>query len=1040
MTGGELTLDEIRALVDPIPGDYVVYRLSGRKMTVLHFTDTILDSFGITDADFRAATADDAMNVVVAGDRERVLESVMGKPVGPELIECVFRLLHRDNGFFWVHSKSRIIGTFEGDPVILTNYLDSSAEAEAYSSILDNSGTAIYLVDTGSCELLYANRATQKRAMVEDGRNYVGVPCYKYLFLRDEPCPNCDINRLTPGQTLREELYDEKTGRWRASTHRLVNWRGRDCLEVSTEDITEKKARDARDRADRRRYELAIKGAKLAVWEYDVPGRRMILPEGDEGSYAAQRYGLSGNVAENIPDAMLPMAMTDEDAQNFINMFLNIWRGEEYVTGEFWFRAPGSADPRCERVTYYVEKNAQGEPLVAYGVGQDITVERLERERFQNTIQQLITTNSRALCVFRLNLTQNTCGEEHGTSRYIQKLLMADTVDELFGKIAAIIPDALQRQKFRALFNREELLAVFGREENRVSLDYRRLMEDGEAHWVRTQLTMLKNPGTGDVEAIIYSEDIDEDVREEAIIRCIVQEEFDSLAIIDVRKGTIRFRTMRKEAVSTTPHMLPIYDDDILYAFKKVDPENWQQDIEAINLRRIVSELESTPIYTYAFTMRDDEGRVYRKMLKYCYVDESRQEILLSRNDITAEYEQSKRQLGETRAALLEADRANAMKSRFLSNVSHDMRTPLNAVLGYDRLALNTADPDKKDDYLRKIGQAGGNLLSLINDTLDLQKIETGVTTLKPAPISCGDLIKGIVNAVKPMMDEKNIDFEVDNSRAVMAVINVDAMRVEEIFINLLSNAAKFTPEGGRVELIVECEKLEKYSVHDRVIIRDNGVGISPEFLPKIFEPFAQERTASTANIGGTGLGLSIVEGLVKMMGDTIEVESSPGQGTQFTLHLSFQRVDDMPGVMKSDGRYTPGELSGMRVLLCEDNAMNTEIAKILLEMHGIEVVCAANGREGAEKFINSQPGEFGAVLMDLRMPVMDGYEAASLIRASRRDDAAAVPIIAMSADAYEEDVEKCRQAGMNSHISKPIDPADLLGTLAELRRGEGRD
>lgn len=403
-------------------------------------------------------------------------------------------------------------------------------------------------------------------------------------------------------------------------------------------------------------------------------------------------------------------------------------------------------------------------------------------------------------------------------------------------------------------------------------------------------------------------------------------------------------------------------------------------------------------------------------------VDETAREELRVQREI----EKANKELAR---ALDAAEKANESKFNFLSSVSHDMRTPLNAILGYDRLALETDSAPMRTDYLKKIGEAGGTLLSLINGTLDLQKIENGVTTLHPAPVSCSAIADGILTAVTPLMDAKKIRFTCDSSRGARATICADATRVEEIFINLLSNAAKFTPEGGRVLLSAECEKETETEVCCKLVVKDSGIGISPDFLSEIYEPFTQERTEKTAGIGGSGLGLSIVKRLVDLMHGRIEVKSELGKGTEFTVYLTFPKADG-----RTEPERTPEEayalLRGKTILLCEDNEMNREIAAAILEKHGMSVLPAVNGSEGVRRFLESESGGISAVLMDIRMPVMDGYAAARAIRASGHPDAGRVPIIALSADVYADDIKKAQECGMTGHLSKPIDPELLLRTL----------
>lgn len=453
--------------------------------------------------------------------------------------------------------------------------------------------------------------------------------------------------------------------------------------------------------------------------------------------------------------------------------------------------------------------------------------------------------------------------------------------------------------------------------------------------------------------------------------------------------------------------------------------------------------LEKEDSYSIRFQVSPTRGMQYFDMgiMKARTTEKGHFAIMTSRNVDTIAREELASQIKienanrELAKALREAEAANDAKSHFLANVSHDMRTPLNAILGYDSLALETDSVEVRTDYLRKIGAAGRSLSSLINDTLDLQKIEQGVVALNPSPVSCGAIVEAILTIVKPLMEEKQIHFSFDNSKAVWATINVDAPHVEEIFVNLLSNAAKFTPEGGEVLMAIECEKETEDAILDKVIIRDNGAGISKEFLPKIYEPFSQERTAATEGIGGSGLGLSITKRLVDLMDGRITVQSELGRGTEFDVYLKFPKADIAGG---REPEKASINLAGKKVLLCDDNLMNREIAKAIMDKYGVVTTEASNGQEGYNIFNASAENEFSAILMDIRMPIMDGYEATKQIRESGHPQAKSIPIVALSADAYSDDIKKTRAAGMNAYLPKPIDASKVLEILqAEINKSE---
>ncbi|MFZ2757077.1 MAG: transporter substrate-binding domain-containing protein [Atopobiaceae bacterium] len=380
-------------------------------------------------------------------------------------------------------------------------------------------------------------------------------------------------------------------------------------------------------------------------------------------------------------------------------------------------------------------------------------------------------------------------------------------------------------------------------------------------------------------------------------------------------------------------------------------------------------------------------------------------------------------------AALDQATQANEAKSTFLSSMSHDMRTPLNGILGFTGLALGTDDAAARQDYLEKIKLSGDLMLSLVNDTLDLSKIESGKLSLEPKVVDARDLFDAIVGATRISADKRGIDFETDTSQARFGYVRVDPTRLQQIFVNLLSNAIKYTPSGGTVRFAVRrLDEPDEDGCTYVSVVSDTGIGISKEFLPRIYEPFSQEKAAASKDVVGTGLGLSIVRRIVGLMGGRIDVESEQGKGTTFTVRLPI--VDADPREAAEPSPAMEERLEGIRVLLVEDNYLNAEIASTLLKGRGAEVVVAADGKEGLEAFEGSKPGDIDVILMDIRMPRMDGYAATKAIRALDRRDAKTVPIIAMSADAYSDDVKHCLEVGMNDHVSKPIDEALLCDAI----------
>ena len=384
-------------------------------------------------------------------------------------------------------------------------------------------------------------------------------------------------------------------------------------------------------------------------------------------------------------------------------------------------------------------------------------------------------------------------------------------------------------------------------------------------------------------------------------------------------------------------------------------------------------------------------------------------------------------------------DLASRAKSDFLSRMSHEIRTPMNAIIGMTGIAIQEKqDSQKVEDCLHKIDSSSQYLLSLINDILDMSKIESGKMKLENGIFSMKQLLEGVYNLIEPQTMEKNIEFTREFVISEEWVTG-DSLHLNQVLINLLGNAVKFTPRGGHIRLKAVQKPAGEGMVKTTFSVRDDGIGVSSENRQRIFRSFEQASDDTSRKYGGTGLGLAISDRLVRMMGGHIALESEENKGSDFSFTL-LQTVGRRPA--EEDDKLTEGALAGLegaRILLVEDNELNLEIARTILEMQKCQVETALNGQEGVDRFCESSEGYYDLILMDIRMPVMDGLEAAKLIRASGRTDARTVPIVAMSANAFEEDVKKSLESGMNAHLAKPFQMEDLIRTMRRIIGRENR-
>ena len=377
--------------------------------------------------------------------------------------------------------------------------------------------------------------------------------------------------------------------------------------------------------------------------------------------------------------------------------------------------------------------------------------------------------------------------------------------------------------------------------------------------------------------------------------------------------------------------------------------------------------------------------------------------------------------------------KANLAKREFLFNMSHDIRTPMNAIIGFTALAqTHIDDRGQVEDYLKKISVSSQHLLSLINDVLDMSRIESGKVTLEAKPVHLPELVHELRDIVQAVVSEKDLSLTLDTVGVENEDVIADPLRLEQILINVLANAVKFTPDGGQISLwIVQKDTAPAGYADFEFHIKDNGIGMSEEFQKHIFEQFARERTSTVSKIQGTGLGMAITKSLVDMMGGRITVKSEQGKGSEFTISLRFPIGEAKTGQTPPAAKASA--FTGKKLLVVEDNELNLEIASTLLKEAGFEVDTAENGKIAVEKVEAASADRYDLILMDIQMPEMDGYEATRRIRALPDAKKAALPIVAMTANAFEDDRKNALRAGMNGHIAKPLDIQKLFQVLSEL-------
>ena len=474
------------------------------------------------------------------------------------------------------------------------------------------------------------------------------------------------------------------------------------------------------------------------------------------------------------------------------------------------------------------------------------------------------------------------------------------------------------------------------------------------------------------------------------------------------------------------------YDESIKeYADVVVAPEDRKRFLEVTEFNALMEYFKNNDnecIIEYDVIVNGGRRR-YQGKFTLSLQDPEGAKIYVGVRDITLIEEERTEYNRKLMSALAQAEEANKGKSYFLFNMSHDIRTPLNAIIGYSELAKNHLDEKEVlDDYIYKIQTCGRQLLGLIGDVLDMAKIESGNLEISEKPCLCQDLMSDIMISVNESAKKKGLEFEASGN-ACHSTILCDKVKVQKILLNILSNAVKYTPQGGKISLSIQEKIREDEGLSDfTFVVKDNGIGISKEFLPYIFNSFSRERNATISGVSGTGLGMTITKRLVDAMGGKIEVESQQNMGTTVTVSITFSRL---VGLEEKREEIIPDAfLKDIRVLLVEDNEINGEIASEMLRELKVNVDLVTNGKECIDALLEKDAGYYDLVLMDIQMPVMDGYEATRIIRRFSDKDKRLIPVIAMTANAFEEDKQKAFQSGMNGHLAKPVEMRHLIQAL----------
>ena len=886
----------------------------------------------------------------------------------------------------------------------------------------------------------------------------------------------------------------------------------------------------------------------------------------------------------NFPlDFLAYTQASQEDAEAYCGMVRAIDRGENEA--ECLVRLAYKNVFSWERIRLKAVRDESGAIVRAQGYSLNVTSQKVAEERLRKERVRLKTMDRGVFESFSFNLTKSSDPEIQTADKSmlageLSPSILAEALAicpplvnanpatrDILLRAASRIPEKKDRELFISTCSANAMRRSISAGRYTENIQYRRFVGD-TVKWVSTSAEVLPDPESGDLIAFYYTKDVDDEVMRSQICNEIIGKNYAGVSCLDLRTGIFKVIAGTNRVLETLDGKQ--YSDVLSTAAKSaVSQEDAERYRRQLSLSAITAALEHNPYYTVYSLRRENPDKPPRRVKNdIFYIDGNRDRLIYLLTDVTEMFEQERAGRQKLEMALAAAEQASVAKTEFLSRMSHEIRTPMNAIIGLDAIALQEKEISAAmEDHLQKIGISARFLLSLINDILDMSRIESGRMGLQNESFNFEEMINGINTILYEQCRNNGLEYECVLKSYTEETYEGDVTKLQQVLINLLGNAVKFTPRGGKIHFMIEQISRTKEKARLRFEISDTGIGIDEEFLPHLFEPFSQENRGRTSAYGGTGLGLAISKNIVNLMNGEITVHSIKNVGSEFTVEvdlrltkeairrrelarnlrplftlvvdddiivcqhtqlilndagLKTEYVDSGAGAVDKvlaqhkaredydlilldwkmpdmDGIETAREIrkivgpdvtiiimtaydwadiekkaraagvdlfmkkpvfassvtrafenvllrktvelqpeakpdynfANKRILLAEDNIINAEIARNLLEMKGCVVELATNGAEAVESFAAAPAGRFDAILMDVRMPVMDGLDAARAIRAMRKADAKTVPILAMTANAFQEDVKMSLDAGMNAHLTKPIEPVTLYETLS---------
>jgi signal transduction histidine kinase/CheY-like chemotaxis protein/PAS domain-containing protein len=939
------------------------------------------------------------------------------------------RFINKDGKPTWIHISASKLREEDGIPVYYCIFTSPSTEAPLYKGILEDAYSCIFIANRNTEKVLYVNQSLEKSFACR-AEKWIGSSLDEVVNQEERMLSHEQILNL-PGDSFFNFYKTYPDGRLFSIRAKAIDWNGEDAfvMHIVDESSLHKQQENLMNLVSNIPVGIGImslrNGNPESTFLNDSYYRMFPEPKSDHIRLYGKTY--TGD-------------MHPSDKSIFKKSIDAIQRGENYQSIDMRFLCQNSNGCIWVRMNEQVSSR-ESDVITIFCSFTDITTQvenRIQLEKaneafmkqyeFENARRKLLQKGCEIAICFDISTgivnDFRTNGSHHPSQPITSTLQIENMLTES-------ITDNEEKAAVISMFDQETIRHNIDSGESESTIQFQIKENGDEIRWKQMRALYSKNQSSESLIAYVYIYDIDDQKCNELALASAMDQNVDFIFLL--KRRTARVKVIRnRSSLSGVIEGSEMEFAELKEIFKKQGmPEKDMKRFLGNNLldNEVIDSIRNRDGITSTFRGES----IHQKQIFGFFLDGYEQYIEIVQRDVTELYHEEMKQKAALQAAVDAANKAMKAKGEFLSRMSHDIRTPMNGIIGLTRFALKSNDVNEIHRYLNQLNTSSLFMLGLLNDILTMTKIDEGKIVLKNDFVKTADLISGITAIIEAQADDKGVHFIFKAGDLTgLEYQELDPLRIQQVLLNILSNAVKYTPAGGTIEYLLTsfAKKGQLFTEH---IISDTGVGMSPEFMKVMYDPFSQESNVLSAENTGTGLGLAISNELCNLMGASVSVKSEIGKGTCFTIDIPAkpatekQFLSTRPKKPADNGMIA--DLAGKRILVCEDQKLNQMIIKKLLADAGMEAVCASDGKEGLDDYEISEPGYFDAILMDIRMPVMNGIEASKAIRNSGRTDSN-IPIIALSANAFDDDVQASLEAGIDQHLTKPIEPAAMYEAI----------